>query len=557
MQRLTVTDITDHKRAEEQLQLREQQLRLIYDSTADVLFHLKVEPGPNYRFLTVNAAFLQSTGLTEDQIIGKTISEVIPVASLKLVESKYKESIQKKKVISWEEASHYPTGLRTGVVSIAPVTDAEGNCTHLVGSVHDITVRKRAEETIDALVSVMSETTGNEFIECVTKLLTESLGMAYAHVSELLEDNQQKLHTVVCHRGGDPIGGTLYSMTGGPCERLIGKTFQIYSGRLWEEFQGNEFLRTSHFQFYAGATIFSSAGKPLGVLCAMAEHAFSDSLDIETLFTLLATRCGAEIERHKALETLRHHRATFAHASRVASIEGLSSGIVHEISQPLFQVSNFSGACRRTLKGKEFEGSTEVKDYIDRITQVAATAQETVSRLRGFLKRQEIRQIAVAIGPTIKDVLRLLAFEIRKHCVTIDCDITLKVTAFADPVQLQQILVNFILNSCEALDAQSAGNRRIQIRAAIVENMVEIAVEDNGSGVSKEAQDHLFQPFFTTKATGMGIGMSITKEIVSQHNGNIWFTSPHTMGPSSTLRYLFFRTSRPWTSRLSLSSTTM
>jgi len=141
-------DITDKKRIEEGLKMREQQLSLIYESTGDILYYLKVEPGPNYRFLTVNNAFLKSTGLSLEQIVGKTINEVIPKPSLNLVHSNYRKAIREKRIVYWEETSRYPAGLKTGIVSIAPIFDDNGNCTHLVGSVHDITERKQAEDKL-------------------------------------------------------------------------------------------------------------------------------------------------------------------------------------------------------------------------------------------------------------------------------------------------------------------------------------------------------------------------------------------------------------------------
>ncbi len=138
----------ERKRAENEIRLREQQLSLIYDSIGDILYYLKVEPGPHYRFLTVNSAFLKATGLTVEQIVGKTINEVIPEPSLQLVRSNYEKAIREKRIVYWEETSQYLAGLKTGIVSIAPVFDDKGNCTRLVGLVHDITERKRAEEVL-------------------------------------------------------------------------------------------------------------------------------------------------------------------------------------------------------------------------------------------------------------------------------------------------------------------------------------------------------------------------------------------------------------------------
>ncbi len=141
-------EATERKRAEIALRHREQQLASIYNTVRDVIFYLAVESEGQFRFLSVNAAFLRVTGLTADAVVGKTVHEVIPEPSLTMVLEKYREAVEHKTIVSWEEVSDYPTGRLTGEVTVAPVFDHQGTCTHLVGSVHDITERKRAESAL-------------------------------------------------------------------------------------------------------------------------------------------------------------------------------------------------------------------------------------------------------------------------------------------------------------------------------------------------------------------------------------------------------------------------
>ncbi|MCX6120156.1 MAG: ATP-binding protein [Ignavibacteriales bacterium] len=128
------------------LQESERQISLIYDTVGDIIFNLKVEKEGSYVFTSVNRCFLSTTGLQADQIIGKRVHEVIPEPSLTLALEKYSEAIYQKKIVRWEETTKYPSGWVTGEVSIAPVVDNKGKCMHLVGSVHDITERKKMEE---------------------------------------------------------------------------------------------------------------------------------------------------------------------------------------------------------------------------------------------------------------------------------------------------------------------------------------------------------------------------------------------------------------------------
>ena len=141
-------DITERKQSQEALRESERQLSSIYNTVGDTIFQLAVESDEKYRFVSVNQAFCNVTGLTEKMVVGKLVNEVIPEPSLSMVLGKYKTAIEENSIIRWEETSDYPAGRLTGDVSIAPVVDDKGRCTHLVGSVHDITERKQAEEKI-------------------------------------------------------------------------------------------------------------------------------------------------------------------------------------------------------------------------------------------------------------------------------------------------------------------------------------------------------------------------------------------------------------------------
>ena len=145
-----IEDITASKHAEEALRESQEHLSLVYDHVDDVLFHLQVEP-EGYRFVSVNPAFTAVTGLEQQQVIGKLLQDVIPEPSRTLVLDKYEEAIRTRKTVRWEETTPYPAGTRHGDVAITPVFDMNGLPKYLIGSVRDITERRRMEEQVRQL----------------------------------------------------------------------------------------------------------------------------------------------------------------------------------------------------------------------------------------------------------------------------------------------------------------------------------------------------------------------------------------------------------------------
>ena len=169
-------DIGKRNRVEQALRESEQQLHQIFDTVGIVLFYLAVEPDDRYRFLSVNQLFLDATGLAKDQVIGKRIEEVIPEPSVLMVKDNYKKAIKENRTIRWEETTEFPAGVKVGEVIARPFFDDKGICTHLVGSVHDITERKKVED----IQRLQSEITAN-MSEGVCLIRTSDMFIVYTN----------------------------------------------------------------------------------------------------------------------------------------------------------------------------------------------------------------------------------------------------------------------------------------------------------------------------------------------------------------------------------------
>lgn len=161
-----IRDITERKKAEVAIRTSARQLELIYNTTSDILFLISVEPDDRFIVQSVNRMFGTVTGLTNSEVIGKDIRDIIPSTYVSMVLSNYNAAMRQKQTISWEEVSEFPSGVKTGVVSITPFLNEKGECTQLVGSIHDITERKKAE---DAIVR------SNERFELIARTTNEAL----------------------------------------------------------------------------------------------------------------------------------------------------------------------------------------------------------------------------------------------------------------------------------------------------------------------------------------------------------------------------------------------
>jgi PAS domain S-box-containing protein len=148
--RITVLEKSkgEFKQMQALLLTKEKELSSIYNNISEVLYLLSVEEENIFRFLTVNQAFLNATGLKENQVVNNYVHNVIPEPSLTSVLSNYKKAIREKKTVRWQEVSEYPTGIKYGDVTITPILDASGQCTNLIGSVHDLTESKKAEDEL-------------------------------------------------------------------------------------------------------------------------------------------------------------------------------------------------------------------------------------------------------------------------------------------------------------------------------------------------------------------------------------------------------------------------
>src|SRR5499433_1192857 len=239
------------------------------------------------------------------------------------------------------------------------------------------------------------------------------------------------------------------------------------------------------------------------------------SLLIAGLFYEHRRRRQAEVEASRRM-------AELAHMNRSAAIGQLSASIAHEIKQPLAAIVMNAGAGLRWL-AKDTPNVEEVAHALKNIVGNGTRASQVVETIRAMFKKETSNRTLVDINDAIREVLTLLHIELAEHGVVTKA--TLKEglpRVMADPVQLQQVIFNLVRNAIEAMSSTAAGSRVLQLRSEVTETgECIVAIEDSGSGIEPETLKRIFEPFFTSKSKGMGMGLSICRSILEAHGGRI------------------------------------
>ncbi len=236
-------------------------------------------------------------------------------------------------------------------------------------------------------------------------------------------------------------------------------------------------------------------------------------------------------ETRKSQENLHAARTALAHASRVATLGEISASIAHEVNQPLAAIVANGQACLRFLR-REKPDLADVRGAVEWIVKDGNRAGEVIRRVRGLLKKADSEKMPLDVNDLVNEVAALLRRELAAQEVTPRLELAPAMPPIvADRVQLQQVIINLVMNSAEAMQTIRDRPRRLAIRTYQDEaDRVVVAVEDSGPGIASEDADRLFDPFFSTKPGGLGMGLSICRSIVEAHGGRLWSSANAGLG---------------------------
>ena len=243
---------------------------------------------------------------------------------------------------------------------------------------------------------------------------------------------------------------------------------------------------------------------------------------------------ATEITQRKQAEDLtRQQEERMQFTSRLSTMGEMASSLAHELNQPLSAISNYCMGVAKRLEGHlDPSVGKEILPALEKASEQAHRAGTIIQRIRGFVKRSEPQRKAIAIRDIINDAVGLVEIEAHRHRLSIQSQIADNLPDVdLDPVLILQVLVNLLKNGLDSVrEAYPLSSRwsapPVKITAdldtSIFPAMLRIQVTDNGSGIAESVIEHIFEPFFSTKSDGMGMGLNICRSIVESHHGRLW-----------------------------------
>ena len=234
-----------------------------------------------------------------------------------------------------------------------------------------------------------------------------------------------------------------------------------------------------------------------------------------------------DITGRKASELeIAHQRNELAHLSRVTMLGELSGSLAHELNQPLTAILSNAQAAQRFM-AREHVDLDEVRSILADIVAADQRAGEVIRRLRSLLKKEEVHHQPLSVNDVVQEVLKLMRSELMNRGVIVHVEVAKNLPQVqGDRIELQQVLLNLVINACDAMAERSAGTRRLRICTELVDTAsIHLSVADRGVGIPPDMLEQVFTPFYTTKVHGMGLGLAVCRTIISAHGGKLWAQS--------------------------------
>jgi two-component system sensor histidine kinase DctS len=219
---------------------------------------------------------------------------------------------------------------------------------------------------------------------------------------------------------------------------------------------------------------------------------------------------------------VRQQQEKLASTARLVTVGEMASTMAHELNQPLAAISSYTTGCLNLLEHGDAVGA-ELREALEKTSQQAQRAGRIIRRVHDFVRKREPTFGPLRMNAVVEEAVGFAAADARRRRVRVEVALSENdPEILGDPVLLQQVVLNLLRNAMDAMAATPPEGREIRVATSVSPDGVAVSIADRGAGIPDDVRAHLFQPFFTTKAEGMGMGLNICRSILELHRGRVW-----------------------------------
>ena len=486
-----IRDVSERQRIHASLLESEERFRKSFENAAIGMTVTELDG----KFRSVNSAWCKMIGYSEQEILSKTVAEVtFPDDIIRTTEDRQNLADGSANISLVEKRYVHKDGhIVWGFMSRAVVRGAEGEPLYFIGQIQDISERKDVE-----LKLLDSEEKYRKLVETSHDLIWS---VDNSGIFTFVNEASKLTH------GYEP-------------EEMIGQPFTNFMTAEQAEKDMAVFAKIKE-----GISYFDLESVHLKKDGSPVYLSFNAVVERDDQGNILGTTGSAKDITNRVLteEQSRLHQEQLAHVSRVATMGEMATGIAHELNQPLAAIAAYIDGSLRRLNS-DGQTSKPIIEALEKASDQAIRAGDVIKRLRDFVRREDSKLEDIDINDTVHTALQLLKSDFDLNRVALKFDLAQdRPIIYGDPILIQQVILNLARNSVDAMNSLESGLGKLKVNTVTEDHSVLIGISDNGPGIDLQLQEKLFEPYVSTKKSGLGLGLPICRSIINEFGGEIWF----------------------------------
>ncbi|HIJ80869.1 MAG TPA: PAS domain S-box protein [Desulfuromonadales bacterium] len=488
---------------------------------------------PQFRITRFNHAFESITGRSEAEVLGQSLDILFPPELVSQSMGQISKTLTGER---WETVEikilHRDESVRTVLWNSATLFALDGQTPiATIAQGQDITERKQILDVQSYLLELSSLNTGEDFFESLARYLATILGMDYVCI-DTLHGDCLSARTLAIYHDGKFEDNVEYTLKDTPCGDVVGKKVCIFPQGVCSLFPHDAALQDLQAESYVGTTLWSFDMKPIGLIAVIGRKELNRYYFVETVLKLVAIRAAGELERRQAEAEKLIIQQQFQQTQKLESLGVLSGGIAHDFNNILAVIMGYCGLTKMDYNTAE--------KHIPQIENAVERAAALCRQMLAYAGKATLTQTVVVMWVLVDEVVSMLKATIKQNAV-IKTHYSADISSFTgDASQLRQVVMNLIINAAEAIgDVEGeidVSLSKVEIKADQSEKdhlgmiipagrYICFEVNDNGCGMDDDTRRKIFEPFYTTKFTGRGLGMSAALGIIKAHKGSLQLES--------------------------------